>query len=90
MKANLFSFVSDWILWLTIPAVSVAWLEIGYPIWRQFPPIALIMGCMILTVIHCMTAFCLIPKSAHPLLFAYRASQFGIGLAIALFRLIGG
>jgi hypothetical protein len=90
MKINLFLIVSDWLLWLAFPSLIVSYLIITFPIWQSFPPIAIILMGVTITLITCMTAARLIPKAAPRLVYTYKAIQFSLGLILAIHRLIGG
>lgn len=89
MKINLFLIASDWLLWLTFPSLIVSWLFLTFPIWKSWPPIALILLALATCMTVCMTAARLIPKAASSITYGYCAIQFGLGLAIALYRLVG-
>ncbi|HEY9873931.1 MAG TPA: hypothetical protein V6D12_10870 [Candidatus Obscuribacterales bacterium] len=81
------TLLMDWLIWVSLPVTGVCWLHILYPVWRQFPPYALILLALVLIGGLAFVTSLFIPIDAPWHTWVYRGFQVGSGLVLALWRL---
>lgn len=70
--------------WVAAPMLIVVWAEITFPLWKNLPPILLILLALGILAITSLVATPHLPRTFPGL--AYRATHFAVGFTFAVWR----
>jgi hypothetical protein len=84
----MFDVIFDWLIWVSIPASLVVWMQALYPVWRLLPPYVLILLAVLLLAGISRILIVLLPDESPQMLLIYRGIQAGLGLVLAIWRVL--